>query len=130
MSKLLEQAKTIQLDMEKAHNRKSAPLDIDLAIAWAKGDIRTMQVLRTIAPSKTKNRGSVYNWLATSLREAVRHHRLFPLISPGKPEITSLMEAEAVLAKSPGIRLTYAHRLMQTHLRLAEEAFTEGQQKK
>ena len=55
---------------------KTAAHDVDVAIAWAKGELGYSQVASAIAGDLKTACSSVYSWLAQSLRDAVKQGRL------------------------------------------------------
>jgi hypothetical protein len=70
---LLEQAKETRVG-QRNFTKESTPEHFDLAIAWAKGEIRTVQVSNVLYPNMDKINagGKTLYTLATILREAVK----------------------------------------------------------
>ena len=69
--------KALSMPTTRTTSLKTVEHDIDVAIAWAKGEITYSQVLSVISRGDAREgRSSVYSWLAQSLRDAVQQARL------------------------------------------------------
>lgn len=63
---LLEIAR--EMDTRKITPIVHGPEEVELALAWARGQVRNTQVLKAISMAET---GNVYNFLAHALRQYV-----------------------------------------------------------
>ena len=69
LKKALASPPTVRISKTSAH-------DVDVAIAWAKGEIGYSQVARVITDDFKTTSSAIYIWLAQSLRDAVKQGRL------------------------------------------------------
>lgn len=67
---LIDQAKKVSGRLNRIKHKETITQDeIDLAIAWAKGEVEIFQVLKVLENIPL---GSIYHWFGTRLKEAVR----------------------------------------------------------